>query len=121
MYLTSWCAGHFARVYLARVRSPSDPFILVLKCLRKDEIISKGVQKQVRREIEVCGSFRLYPGVGSRSADHAAIPVGITPLCQASPPPDGEADIQTSSGCTAGSTTRIGSSSCWNLQVRLAL
>lgn len=45
--------GHFGKVYLARVKSPNDPFILVLKCLNKDEVIDKGVQTQVRREIEV--------------------------------------------------------------------
>ena len=46
--------GHFGRVYLARMKAPADPFVLVLKCLTKNEIISKGVRKQVRREIEVC-------------------------------------------------------------------
>ena len=45
--------GHFGKVYLAQVKAPAEPFILVLKCLTKDEVISKGVQTQVRREIEV--------------------------------------------------------------------
>jgi len=40
-------------VYLSRVRSATDPFILVLKCLSKDQVIDQNVQVQVRREIEV--------------------------------------------------------------------
>ncbi|RSH90483.1 spindle assembly checkpoint kinase [Saitozyma podzolica] len=54
--------GHFGRVYLARVKSPADPFILVLKCLPKDEVISKGVQTQVRREIEIMQQLR-HPNI----------------------------------------------------------
>ncbi|ORY33754.1 kinase-like domain-containing protein [Naematelia encephala] len=50
--------GHFGRVYLARVRASADPFILVLKCLTKDEMIIKGVQTQVRREIEIMQQLR---------------------------------------------------------------
>jgi len=46
--------GHFGKVYLARVRSADDPFVLVLKCLSKDDVINENVQTQVRREIEVC-------------------------------------------------------------------
>lgn len=45
--------GHFGKVYLARVKAPLEPFILVLKCLLKDEVIDQNVQNQVRREIEV--------------------------------------------------------------------
>ncbi|KAK1926705.1 kinase-like domain-containing protein [Papiliotrema laurentii] len=44
--------GHFGKVYLARVKAPLEPFILVLKCLLKDEVIDQNVQNQVRREIE---------------------------------------------------------------------
>lgn len=40
-------------MYLSRVRSATDPFILVLKCLSKDQVIDQNVQVQVRREIEV--------------------------------------------------------------------
>ncbi|WVR06013.1 hypothetical protein IAU60_003041 [Kwoniella sp. DSM 27419] len=54
--------GHFGKVYLARVKSQSDPFILVLKCLTKDEVIDKGVQIQVRREIEVMQQLR-HPNI----------------------------------------------------------
>nr|XP_018267192.1 AUR protein kinase [Kwoniella dejecticola CBS 10117]OBR89350.1 AUR protein kinase [Kwoniella dejecticola CBS 10117] len=53
---------HFGKVYLARVRSRTDPFILVLKCLTKDEIITKQVQTQVRREIEVMQTLR-HPNI----------------------------------------------------------
>ncbi|OCF33900.1 AUR protein kinase [Kwoniella heveanensis CBS 569] len=54
--------GHFGRVYLARVKSQDDPFILVLKCLLKDQVISRGVQTQVRREIEVMQKLR-HPNI----------------------------------------------------------
>nr|XP_031860924.1 uncharacterized protein CI109_003651 [Kwoniella shandongensis]KAA5527996.1 hypothetical protein CI109_003651 [Kwoniella shandongensis] len=54
--------GHFGRVYLARVRSKDDPFILVLKCLTKDEIMSQDVQTQVRREIEIMQQLR-HPNI----------------------------------------------------------
>ncbi|WWC66399.1 uncharacterized protein I206_100301 [Kwoniella pini CBS 10737] len=54
--------GHFGKVYLARVKSKTDPFILVLKCLTKDEVITKQVQMQVRREIEVMQSLR-HPNI----------------------------------------------------------
>ncbi|WVQ82658.1 hypothetical protein IAT38_004790 [Cryptococcus sp. DSM 104549] len=54
--------GHFGRVYLARVKSQTDPFVLVLKCLTKDEIVEKGVEKQVRREIEVMQQLR-HPNI----------------------------------------------------------
>ncbi|WVF70313.1 hypothetical protein IAT40_005102 [Kwoniella sp. CBS 6097] len=54
--------GHFGRVYLARVKSQDDPFILVLKCLLKDQIISQRVQTQVRREIEVMQQLR-HPNI----------------------------------------------------------
>ena len=45
--------GHFGKVYLARVKAPAEPFLLVLKSLRKDEVIDQEMQVQVRREIEV--------------------------------------------------------------------
>ncbi|WVO17273.1 hypothetical protein L204_104965 [Cryptococcus depauperatus] len=54
--------GHFGRVYLARVKSRSNPFVLVLKCLLKDDIIEKGVQVQVKREIEIMQQLR-HPNV----------------------------------------------------------
>ncbi|WWC86399.1 uncharacterized protein L201_001275 [Kwoniella dendrophila CBS 6074] len=54
--------GHFGKVYLARVKSKTDPFILVLKCLTKDEVITKEVQTQVRREIEVMQQLR-HPNI----------------------------------------------------------
>ncbi|WRT64293.1 uncharacterized protein IL334_001224 [Kwoniella shivajii] len=54
--------GHFGKVYLARVKSKTDPFILVLKCLTKDQVISDGVQIQVRREIEVMQQLR-HPNI----------------------------------------------------------
>ncbi|CAD6588712.1 MAG: spindle assembly checkpoint kinase [Tremellales sp. Tagirdzhanova-0007] len=43
--------GHFGRVYLARLKAPADPFVLALKCLAKNEISSKGVQKQFPKVI----------------------------------------------------------------------
>ncbi|OCF54218.1 AUR protein kinase [Kwoniella mangroviensis CBS 10435] len=54
--------GHFGKVYLARVKSKTDPFVLVLKCLSKDEVITKEVQIQVRREIEVMQQLR-HPNI----------------------------------------------------------
>lgn len=45
--------GHFGKVYLARTKAPADSFILVLKCLSKDEMVAQNVQNQVRREIDV--------------------------------------------------------------------
>ncbi|EIW72503.1 hypothetical protein TREMEDRAFT_26413, partial [Tremella mesenterica DSM 1558] len=55
--------GHFGKVYLARVRKPgAESFVLVLKCLAKDEVASKGVQTQVRREIEVMQQLR-HPNI----------------------------------------------------------
>lgn len=69
--------GHFGKVYLARVKSASDPFILVLKCLSKDQVIDRSVQTQVRREIEVsCLGFRQRDE-GWLMVDYAAAKVKL--------------------------------------------
>ncbi|KAG8909991.1 spindle assembly checkpoint kinase, partial [Tulasnella sp. 408] len=44
--------GKFGRVYMARTKA-APKYIIALKCLYKSEIISNGVIKQARREIEV--------------------------------------------------------------------
>ncbi|KAK4688708.1 hypothetical protein P7C73_g1405, partial [Tremellales sp. Uapishka_1] len=54
--------GQFGRVYLARVKSPTNPFILALKCLSKEEVLLKEVGQQVRREIEIMRQLR-HPNV----------------------------------------------------------
>jgi hypothetical protein len=69
--------GHFGRVYLARLRSPSNPFILALKCLSKDEVIAKSVQRQVRREVEASSLAECRPvGLLIIDIDNATITVG---------------------------------------------
>ncbi|WWD17750.1 hypothetical protein CI109_102191 [Kwoniella shandongensis] len=47
---------------LGKGESKDDPFILVLKCLTKDEIMSQDVQTQVRREIEIMQQLR-HPNI----------------------------------------------------------
>ncbi|KAI9635176.1 kinase-like domain-containing protein [Dioszegia hungarica] len=54
--------GHFGKVYLARLKSPTNPFVLVLKCLPKDAVLKEGVTIQVRREIEIMQSLR-HPNI----------------------------------------------------------
>jgi hypothetical protein len=49
--------GHFGRVYLARTKL-SPGYILALKCLQKDQVVRKGVQNQVRREIQIMEQLR---------------------------------------------------------------
>ncbi|GAO13240.1 uncharacterized protein UV8b_03655 [Ustilaginoidea virens] len=52
--------GKFGRVYLARERSSG--FICALKVLHKNELQSGGVERQVRREIEIQSNLR-HPNV----------------------------------------------------------
>ncbi|KAG8827912.1 spindle assembly checkpoint kinase [Serendipita sp. 401] len=53
--------GKFGRVYM--VRTKTDPrYILALKCLYKSEIVENGVEKQVRREIEIQQNLR-HPNI----------------------------------------------------------
>lgn len=49
--------GKFGRVYMARTKS-APQYIIALKCLYKAEIISNGVIKQARREIEIQQNLR---------------------------------------------------------------
>lgn len=49
--------GHFGRVYLARTKTAPE-YILALKCLMKDQVVEKGVQTQVRREIQIMEQLR---------------------------------------------------------------
>ncbi|ORY25929.1 kinase-like domain-containing protein [Naematelia encephala] len=53
--------GKFGRVYLARTKA-APHFIVALKCLHKQEIISGRVEKQVRREIEIQQNLR-HPNI----------------------------------------------------------
>lgn len=53
--------GKFGRVYLARTKAPPN-FIVALKCLHKQEIITGKVEKQVRREIEIQQNLR-HPNI----------------------------------------------------------
>lgn len=49
--------GKFGRVYM--VRTKTEPrFVLALKCLYNCEIVANGVEKQVRREIEIQRQLR---------------------------------------------------------------
>ncbi|KAG8973603.1 spindle assembly checkpoint kinase [Tulasnella sp. 427] len=53
--------GKFGRVYMARTKTPPH-YIIALKCLYKSEIISNGVIKQARREIEIQQNLR-HPNI----------------------------------------------------------
>ncbi|KIO25684.1 hypothetical protein M407DRAFT_75349 [Tulasnella calospora MUT 4182] len=53
--------GKFGRVYMARTQAPPK-YIIALKCLYKSEIISNGVIKQARREIEIQQNLR-HPNI----------------------------------------------------------
>ncbi|KIM20309.1 hypothetical protein M408DRAFT_82205 [Serendipita vermifera MAFF 305830] len=53
--------GKFGRVYMVRTKAPPN-FILALKCLYKSEIIESGVEKQIRREIEIQQNLR-HPNI----------------------------------------------------------
>lgn len=44
--------GKFGRVYMVRTKCEPQ-YILALKCLYKSEIVASGVEKQIRREIEI--------------------------------------------------------------------
>jgi serine/threonine protein kinase len=49
--------GKFGRVYM--VRTKTEPhYIVALKCLYKSEIVESGVEKQIRREIEIQQNLR---------------------------------------------------------------
>ncbi|CAG7853773.1 Serine/threonine-protein kinase ark1; AltName: Full=Aurora-related kinase 1 [Serendipita indica DSM 11827] len=53
--------GKFGRVYM--VRTKTEPrYIVALKCLYKSEIVESGVEKQVRREIEIQQNLR-HPNI----------------------------------------------------------
>ncbi|KAI5289903.1 spindle assembly checkpoint kinase [Ascosphaera aggregata] len=52
--------GKFGRVYLARERSTG--FVCALKVLHKSELVQGGVQKQLRREIEIQSNLR-HPNI----------------------------------------------------------
>lgn len=50
--------GHFGKVYLARLKG-EESFVLALKCLDRKAIEnSPGVERQVRREIEIMMNLR---------------------------------------------------------------
>lgn len=51
MISSRYVTGHFGKVYLARLKA--DDFLLVLKCIPKQSLVSEGGEHQVRREIEV--------------------------------------------------------------------
>ncbi|KAG8958491.1 spindle assembly checkpoint kinase [Tulasnella sp. 419] len=53
--------GKFGRVYMVRTKCPPK-FILALKCLYKAEIVANGVEKQIRREIEIQKNLR-HPNI----------------------------------------------------------
>ncbi|KAG9049232.1 spindle assembly checkpoint kinase [Tulasnella sp. UAMH 9824] len=53
--------GKFGRVYMARTKA-APKYIIALKCLYKSEIISNGVIKQARREIEIQQNLR-HPNI----------------------------------------------------------
>lgn len=52
--------GKFGRVYLARERSTG--FVCALKVLHKNELVQGGVEKQLRREIEIQSNLR-HPNI----------------------------------------------------------
>lgn len=57
--------GKFGRVYM--VRTKTEPhYIVALKCLYKSEIVESGVEKQIRREIEIQQNLRYDPRSGMR-------------------------------------------------------
>lgn len=73
--------GKFGRVYM--VRTKTEPhFILALKCLYKSEIVESGVEKQIRREIEIQQNLRF-----ERFMAHSRTDIDFL------------ADIRTSYGC----------------------
>ncbi|KAG8991361.1 spindle assembly checkpoint kinase [Tulasnella sp. JGI-2019a] len=53
--------GKFGRVYMVRTKcQPS--YVLALKCLHKSQIVGSGVEKQIRREVEIQANLR-HPNV----------------------------------------------------------
>ena len=48
--------GNFGHVYLAREKASG--FIVALKVLYKSELTKTGIEKQLRREIEIQGQLR---------------------------------------------------------------
>jgi hypothetical protein len=117
--------GHFGKVYLARLRSSTNPFVLVLKCLPKEEVLKEGVSIQVRREIEVGRSTRTL--LLAEELDIAKPTVSISTRvapCQMVGSIQGRLavndrgrdltlpDIRTSYSSMAGFTTTPGYSSC---------
>lgn len=54
--------GRFGRVYMVRTKPPHTPYILALKTLYKSEIVQEGVEKQLRREIEIQQNLR-HPNI----------------------------------------------------------
>lgn len=49
--------GKFGRVYM--VRTKTEPkYVCALKCLYKSELVDSGVEKQLRREIEIQSNLR---------------------------------------------------------------
>ncbi|CAG7852136.1 Serine/threonine-protein kinase ark1; AltName: Full=Aurora-related kinase 1 [Serendipita indica DSM 11827] len=54
--------GQFGRVYLVRTRTQPKGYILALKTIYKSEVIAAGLEKQVRREIEIQSNLR-HPNV----------------------------------------------------------
>lgn len=48
--------GKFGRVYLAREKQSG--FIVALKVLYKKELATHGVERQLRREVEIQGNLR---------------------------------------------------------------
>lgn len=61
--------GKFGRVYLARTKI-APHYIVALKCMYKEELVTSKVEKQVRREIEIQSNLR---SVGSST------PCALTP------------------------------------------
>ncbi|KAG6862236.1 Serine/threonine-protein kinase ark1 [Termitomyces sp. Mi166 len=53
--------GKFGRVYMVRTKAPPK-YIVALKTLIKSEIVANGVEKQIRREIEIQQNLR-HPNV----------------------------------------------------------
>ncbi|KAI9299323.1 kinase-like domain-containing protein [Cunninghamella echinulata] len=52
--------GNFGHVYLAREKQSG--YIIALKVLYKKEIVTNGVERQLRREVEIQGSLR-HPNI----------------------------------------------------------
>ncbi|KAG8873755.1 spindle assembly checkpoint kinase [Tulasnella sp. 331] len=53
--------GKFGRVYMVKTKcQPS--YVLALKCLHKSEIVASGVEKQIRREVEIQANLR-HPNI----------------------------------------------------------